>query len=168
MPAVSAVLLGELLDRHGAALTLFARQYCSSAEDVVQEAFLQLARQAEAPDAPLAWLYRVVRNGALSARRAEQRRRKHEAVAARRAAAWFLPSEANRIDARLAAESLERLPLEEREVVVAHLWGGLTFQQIGELVGISAATAYRRYEAGLQALRSRLQPDLIAHSESVR
>ena len=71
-------MLGELLDRHGAALVLFARQFCASPEDVVQESFVQLARQGTAPDQPVAWLYRVVRNGAISAARGEQRRRKRD------------------------------------------------------------------------------------------
>ena len=62
-------LLGQLLDRHGRALVLFARQWTSSPEDVVQEAFVQLSRQTEAPRDPASWLYRVVRNGAISARR---------------------------------------------------------------------------------------------------
>jgi RNA polymerase sigma-70 factor (ECF subfamily) len=137
-------------------LVLFARQFCASPEDVVQEAFVQFARQRCIPDQPVAWLYRVVRNGAVSAARGEQRRRKHEAVAAQRKVAWFVPAEAARLDAETAADALRDLPLAEREIIVAHLWGGLTFQQIGELVGHSAATAYRRYEAGLNVLRTRL------------
>ena len=31
---------------------------------------------------------------------------------------------------------LRSLPLEQREVIVAHLWGGLTFEQIGDFVGL--------------------------------
>jgi DNA-directed RNA polymerase specialized sigma24 family protein len=49
------------------------------------------------------------------------------------------------------------LPLEQRETLVAHLWGGLTFEQIGELTGVSSSTAHRRYLAGLSALRERLR-----------
>ena len=162
MPGVGPALLGELLDRHAAALVLFARQFCGSPEDVVQEAFVQLARQGVVPDQPAAWLYRVVRNGALSAVRAEQRRRRHEAVAAERNRSWFLPTETARIEAESATEALRHLTQEEREIIVAHLWGGLTFQQIGELVGLSAATAYRRYEAGLRELRTMLGDDNLA------
>jgi RNA polymerase sigma-70 factor (ECF subfamily) len=154
-------MLGELVDRHAAALVLFARQFCRSPEDVVQEAFVQLARQAAAPDEPAAWLFRVVRNGALSAARGEKRRRKHEGAAAARRSIWFLPAEASRLDANRVAESLAELALDQRETVVARLWGGLTFQQIADLAGVSAATAYRRYEAALAALRTRLQKPSI-------
>jgi len=59
--------LGRLVDRHAAALELYARQWCDTPEDVVQEAFLKLASQRSLPDKPAAWLFRVVRNGALNA-----------------------------------------------------------------------------------------------------
>src|SRR5438309_2325962 len=74
-------LLGRLLDQHASALVLYARQWCTAPEDVVQEAFLKLVAQPKPPASPVAWLYRVVRNGALSAARAARRRRHHEAVA---------------------------------------------------------------------------------------
>jgi DNA-directed RNA polymerase specialized sigma24 family protein len=48
------------------------------------------------------------------------------------------------------------LPVEQREVIVAHLWGGLTFEQIGELIDASSSTAHRWYLAGLVTLRERL------------
>ena len=43
-------LLGRLLDEHGAALVLYARQWCASPDDVVQEALIQLARQPQVPE----------------------------------------------------------------------------------------------------------------------
>jgi len=41
-------------------------------------------------------------------------------------------------------------------VVVAHLWGGLTFEEVGRLMGCSDSAAQRRYLAALSALRERL------------
>jgi RNA polymerase sigma-70 factor (ECF subfamily) len=49
--------------------------------------------------------------------------------------------------------ALERLPAELREVIVARLWGGLTFDQIAAVFGCSASSAFRRFEAGIAALR---------------
>jgi len=66
-------------------------------------------------------------------------------------------SSADLIDAATAADALESLPLEQREVVVARIWGGLSFIQIGQLVGVSDSAAHRRYEAGLSALRQKLR-----------
>ncbi|HEX7377143.1 MAG TPA: sigma-70 family RNA polymerase sigma factor [Pirellulales bacterium] len=152
--------LGRLIGEHGAALVLYARQWCAAPEDVVQEAFIQLASQTPPPDAPLPWLYRVVRNGAISASRGERRRRRHEAAAACREDAWFEAAEGDRLDAALAARSLDALPPEQREVIVARLWGGLSFQEIAELVGTSSSSAHRWYEAGLTALRERMEKNV--------
>ena len=81
--------LAFLVDSHAQALILFARQWCAAPEDVVQEAFLKLVAQQPPPHNPVPWLYRVVRNAALSAARTARRRQRHEAVAAARAPAWF-------------------------------------------------------------------------------
>ena len=151
--AVGPDLLGRLLDRHAAALALYARQWCRTPDDVVQRAFVQLARQSAVPEQIETWLYRVVRNGAISAGRAEQRRRQHETAAAEMACMWFVPSEPPGLDSAAAAKALENLAADEREVIVAHLWGGLTFQDIAAVTGFSSSTAHRRYESGLRQLR---------------
>ncbi len=147
--------LGRLMDEHAAALVLFARQWCAAAEDVVQEAFIKLAAQRKPPDNPVGWLYRVVRNGSLSANRSARRRQRHEAVAAR-TEDWFTANVDADLDGADAAAALQALPLEQREIIVAHLWGGLTFDEIAELTGTSSSTAHRWYLAGLTALRERL------------
>ena len=147
----------RLVDEQSAALVLYARQWCAAPEDVVQEAFLKLAGQVKTPDHPVAWLYRVVRNGAISAARAAQRRRHYETAAASRTPAWFIPSETGQLDGEVASAALARLPLEQREIIVAHLWGGLTFEQIASLIGGSSSTAHRRYLEGLMALREKLE-----------
>jgi len=156
MSSPSPELLAQLLDRHGAALALLARQWCGTAEDVVQEAFVRLARQEECPSDPVAWLYRVVRNGAITTGRAESRRRRHEQVASAAARGWFADETDTMIDAQAAADALAQVPLEEREIIVAHVWGGLTFEQIAELFQSSSSTVHRRYQAGLVALRELL------------
>ncbi len=136
---------------------LYARQWCDTPEDVVQEAFIKFAGQPRAPDNPVAWLYRVVRNGALTSARATRRRRHHESYAAAHTPGWFDPSDGTRLDAEDAACALAALPIALRETIVAHLWGGLTFEQIGALSFVSTSTAHRRYLAGLAALRERLR-----------
>jgi len=150
--------LGCLIDRHSAALVLFARQWCAAPEDVVQEAFIKLARQEPTPLQPAPWLYRVVRNRAISQGRSERRRQTHESRAADRAVPWFQPPEDPAgLDAATAARALGELPVDQREAIVAHLWGGLTFEQIAQMSGSSAATIWRRYTAGLALLRQNLR-----------
>jgi RNA polymerase sigma-70 factor (ECF subfamily) len=145
------------MDEHAAALTLYARQWCLAPEDVVQEAFIKLLAQRPSPANVVAWLYRVVRNAAISAARAARRRRHHESVAAARTPSWFAGPDTAGLDGKTATAALQSLPLEQREVIVTHLWGGLTFEQIAELTGTSRSTAHRLYLAGLLALRERLK-----------
>jgi RNA polymerase sigma factor (sigma-70 family) len=152
-------LLAHLLDQHAAALELYARQWCDTPEDIVQEAFLKLAGQREVPANPAAWLFRVVRNRAIDAGHAARRRRHHESVAASGWQSWFEPDAGDRpgvLDPEGAAAELNALPIEEREVIIDHLWGGLTFEQFATVAGCSSSTAHRLYTRGLSTLRERL------------
>jgi RNA polymerase sigma-70 factor (ECF subfamily) len=148
--------LSRLLDEHGRGLVLYARQWCDTPEDVVQDALLLLVRQVERPESVVAWLYQVVRNGAISALRSAGRRTRREAAVAHRAEVWFHPPQSDRLDAEEAAGALSRLPIEQRETIVSRLWGGLSFEQIAELSGCSTSSAHRWYQQGLAALRERL------------
>jgi RNA polymerase sigma-70 factor (ECF subfamily) len=141
----------HLLDTHGAALVLYARQWCASPEDVVQDAFLKLVAVRQPPRSPVPWLYQVVRNAAIDAQRSAKRRQQRESAV--RPTRWFVEPQVDGLDAATAVAALERLPLEHREVIVARLWGGLSFEQIAEVAGTSASTAFRRFDAGLATLR---------------
>jgi RNA polymerase sigma factor (sigma-70 family) len=156
MHAVGPERLTRLLDEHGGALVLYAQQFCDTPEDVVQEALLRLVRQRPGPENEVGWLYRVVRNEAISASRSARRRSRHEAAAAHHGEPWFAPAPGERLDVATATRALKQLPVEQRETVVARLWGGLSFEQIAKLTGASTSTAHRWYQAGLAALRERL------------
>src|SRR5438105_10440927 len=152
---MTALDFARLMDTHGPPLILYARQWCAAPEDVVQDAYLKLIALREEPREPVAWLYRVVRNGAIDAgRTAKGRRRRESAVA--RPERWFVEPAADGLDADEAVAALERLPIEQREVIVARLWGKLNFEQIAETAGCSASTAFRRFSAGIDALRKEL------------
>jgi RNA polymerase sigma factor (sigma-70 family) len=156
VPEVSTPLeLATLLDQHGAALVLYARGFCDCPEDVVQDALLELISQRQRPTRLVAWLYRVVRNGAIGAARGARRRMRRETAVAS-PEAWFENVEGP-LDAQEAAAALATLPLELREVVVARIWGSLTFAEIAELVSTSLSTAQRRYEQGIRQVQTRLE-----------
>jgi RNA polymerase sigma factor (sigma-70 family) len=147
--------LTRLFDDHAPALALYARQLCDTPEDVVQEAFVRLARQRHVPDHPRDWLYRVVRNGAISASRAAKRRRRREAAASRDER-WFASTD-DRLAMDDAVRLLKELEADVREVIVARLWGGLTFDEIARLQDCSVTTAFRRYQQALQHLQKKLE-----------
>jgi RNA polymerase sigma factor (sigma-70 family) len=156
MSRISPEVIARLFDRHAAALELFAAQWFRAPADVVQEAFLQLMRQGRVPDRPVAWLYRVVRNGAISAARRDTRRQRNEQTAIVQTRLPLKADGESPLDAELAARALEALPDEKREVIIARIWGGLTFEEIGEFAEISSSEAHRRYEASLASLRKTL------------
>lgn len=145
--------LSDLYRRHAPALRLYARQW-DGGDDVVQEAFVQLAGQSRPPEQPVPWLYAVVRRAAMAAGRSAARRKRREAVAGT-PEAWFASAD-DAIDAQRATELLATLPIEQREIIVARLWGGLTFDEAARLCGCSLPTAHRRYQAGLSELRRRM------------
>jgi RNA polymerase sigma factor (sigma-70 family) len=152
--------MAAIVDAHADALLLFARQWSdATAADVVQEAFLQLVRRVQANDPPknvVAWLYRVVRNELITQYHASQRARAREERVAAERPEWFEPALDTRLDAMRAAELLHTLPVEQRETVVARIWGGLSFDEIADLTRTSRSTAHRRYLTAIETLRQGL------------
>lgn len=156
MDILSPEAVTRLWDQHSAALLLYARQWCDAPEDIVQEAFLLLVRQAVRPANPLGWLYRVVRNRAINAGRSRRRQRNRETAAAASRETWFESSGSERLDAASATAALAQLPADQREAIVARIWGGLSFEEIARLTGSPLSAVYRGYQRGLLALRERL------------
>ncbi len=130
MDILGQEIVSRLWDEHSAPLVLYAQQLCDDPEDVVQEAFLLLVRQGAVLDNPKAWLYRVVRYRAINAARAGRRRSRRETAKAVRGEPWFETTAGDRLDAAAATEALKQLPVEQREAIVARLWGGLSFEEI--------------------------------------
>src|SRR5688572_6980485 len=119
-------LLERLLDQHGPALQLFAAQWTTAPDDCVQEAFLQLMRQRQLPEHVVPWLFRVVRNQAISQRRTSLRRARHEAAAAVERPSWFSTETEAVMDNERLGSALRSLADDHREVIVAKIWGGLS------------------------------------------
>ena len=55
--------------------------------------------------------------------------------------------------------ALGALPLEERETVVLHLNGGLSFREVSEITGRSLPAVYRCYRRALKSLEKMLKGD---------
>ena len=138
----------------GPALFAYARSLlreASSAEDVVHEVFLKLiARPGWLPVEPRPYLFRAVRNASLNRRRSVSREagRPPEAPAfvAEDGLAALVPD---------LERALADLPVEQCEVVMLRVWGGLTLEAAAEVAGVSPNTAASRYRYGMARLRER-------------
>ncbi len=152
------------LAEHAPALVLLARQWADShaeAEDIVQEAFVRFWPKRRSARNAKAYLYACVRSAAMTWRRGEARRRRREQAADPPAESLF----EDRIEQDERRQAIERalrdLPVEQKEVVVMKVWGGLTFQGIGEALAISPNTAASRYRYALASLRDILQQEQV-------
>ena len=145
----------------GPGLVLFARQWVRSAadaEDIVQEAFVKFWRRNHNVH-NRALLYATVRSTALDlirrdTRRARREREAYEGVEQTTEPQFRIEDESQ----RALVLALDRLPHDQREVLVMKIWNELTFAEIGEALGISQNTAASRYRYALSALKKDLLP----------
>jgi RNA polymerase sigma factor (sigma-70 family) len=142
---------------YGPELLLFARQLSTDqgAEDVVQEAFVQLIRQPQLPENVRAWLYRVVRNTAGTMFRRLRHRSLKQRVARHPENTWFDPRPEDMMDAQYAQDLLGALPRQQREIVVMRIWGQMTLKEISDLVQKPVSSIHRLYEMALETLRTK-------------
>lgn len=162
--SISSQQLRDLVEAHAAALVLYARQWCPHPDDAVQEALVDLVGTRPQPDKCVAWLFKTVRRKAMNQLRTESRRAKHETAAMIGRTAWFVTDSSLPLELDDLQTALTQLPDLEREVVVAHLWGKLTFEQIGLLVEVSSSAAHRAYRRALTRLSAKLDPTFEKHS----
>jgi RNA polymerase sigma-70 factor (ECF subfamily) len=146
-----------LYDRHAPALMAYACSFVvdvAAAEDAVHQVFLRLLRgDTVAPDVPVAYLYRSVRNAALNARRNGSRD-----VPINRQGTCFEHRSGDREVALALQGALAALPEEQREIVVMRIWSGLTLEEVAAATGVSLNTAASRYRYALEKLREQLKP----------
>jgi RNA polymerase sigma-70 factor (ECF subfamily) len=146
-------------DAYSDALVLYARSWLGSdaAQDAVQAAFMRLMGQTLAPSDAKAWLFRSVRNEAVTRLRREQCRRRHDRQLSARQLPWFEGRPDDLIDGRKAQEVLMTLPEAQREVVLLRIWAQLSLKQVAQVVGSPLTTVYSRYKAALAAIKERMQ-----------
>lgn len=148
-----ASIIQEILEIHAPALQLFARQWCESPEDCLQDVVIKISRMDTVPERWLPWLYRVVKNEAISQRRKSNRRQKHEKTAGTERPTWFCSTDEGEFDATDLSRALGQLDDPKREIITAKIWGGLTYEQISEAFDCSVSTAYERFKSGLEDLK---------------
>lgn len=165
------------LDDHGSRLLLYARQQTRSeadAEDVLQEALVQLVRAVESGDFRggegqwYAYALTAIRHRAMDAgRRAQVRRNYVEAQQNSKEGIceetpWLSCGADDEYLRQQVEKLLRKLPPEFAEVVVLKIWDGLTFQQIADTTGVPMPTVCSRYRYALKKMREELELNPIA------
>jgi RNA polymerase sigma-70 factor, ECF subfamily len=135
----------------------------AQAEDAVHDAFCQLLRrQAALNDAPAvdlkAYAFRAVRNAAI-----DRMRQKMKTTPQPLPDFIFdpTPDQSTSTEAsdfqRQVVELLGGLSVDERETIVQHVWGELTFQEIAVVREAPLGTIASWYRRGLEKLRHELE-----------
>jgi RNA polymerase sigma-70 factor (ECF subfamily) len=153
--------LGALFDLAANRLVRFAVAITRNqhdAEDAVQAVLVRMAgRPALLADVARPWPYllQMVRNESLGIARRKQRLTSAGDLAD---LATHVPvDELEHEDVHRAVWSASRaLPTLQAEVVVLKIWEGMTFAEIGEVLGASANTAASRYQYAIAKLSQRL------------
>ena len=144
----------ELLYRqHGSALLLFAQAVTGErgrAQDAVHQVFLKLIEKGSLSKVvdKKAYLFACVRNAALNQGKLRARDAPLDPDSA-----WFSPPNRDYAGEQNLRHALGDLPNDQRQVMVLHVWGELTFSQISDLLNLSSNTVASRYRYALAKLR---------------
>jgi len=169
------VAFRALYDRYGDLVYSAALRVVRAAqiaEDMVQEIFLRIWRKPESYVAQrgrfVTWLTSVTRNRAVDEVRSRGRRFRHETASPEEQERELPASEQD--DPALTAElsdqrrlilaALQQIPAEQREIIELAYFGGLTQQEIADLLSQPLGTVKTRIRLGMQKLRAALTPEL--------
>jgi len=139
-------------------LAAYARAFLDSPEDcqeAVQDAFLKLHQARRTiRENPRAWLFKVTRNRCLDLQRKAIRERKRTEGAMPVVFPGAMPP-VERLEVR---EALGALPERDRAVVCLKVLEGLSYEEIGEALGLTAGNVGYILHHGLKKLASIIRP----------
>jgi RNA polymerase sigma-70 factor, ECF subfamily len=154
-----------LFDRHADAAFSLAYRMCgrrSTAEDVVQEAFLSLWRSGSRYDrqrgSVRSWVLGVVHNRAIDVFRRDATRTGQDVNSEGIVERMPAPEDTERTvqrreDATEVRTALNDLPADQRQVIELAYFGGFTHTQIASMLQLPAGTVKGRMRLGLTKLR---------------
>ncbi len=138
----------------------------SDAEDIVHDVFVSFAQSAETLRLSgnlKSFLLTCVANRTRNKNRSNQLRQtvgldEVESIVSQSKAPeqWMIQSE----ELRRWSSIMARLPYEQRETVILHLWAGMKFRKIAQSQNVSVNTVKGRYRYGLDKLRSILNGEV--------
>lgn len=155
---------------NGPRLLLFARRQArrdADAEDILQEALVRLVRVVEAgefaggPEKWASYVFTSIVHLAMDYGRREDSRLARQGTVCRdyeteAQEPWFACSGDQEYLGSRVEGLLKELPGRFSEVVILKIWGGQTFREIAETLGVSLNTVASRYRYALQAMHDSL------------
>lgn len=164
--------LAALYDRYGRLAFGLAYRMLGergAAEDVVQEAFINVWRRAVSfqlgRGSARSWLMSIVHNLAIDRRRGRQRRAWTDVTLDDVDGTLEIEEDdafavvAQSIDAARIQTALQALPEEQRQAIVLAYFMGLTHQEIASETGIPLGTIKSRMRLGLRRMRTTLDDE---------
>ncbi len=154
--------LAEIYGRYRQALVAVAVNIVGCrhrAEDAVHDAFARLVQSQASVIDPVAYCFQAVRNAALnSVRKNGVQQKTLQLYLDARPASTNSPSLSD-IDAsaEALAAMVEKLPPDERELIVLKVHANLTYAQIGEIQGVPLKTVATRYRRMIEELKNRME-----------
>ncbi len=172
LAAGDAGALAELYDRYSGMLLGLATKILgnrSDGEEILQEVFLQVWRQAQRYDTGRAsvstWLVLITRSRAIDRLRSRkvkdrtvqevQREKRNLHTSPEGVGAVFLGERRRRLD-----EELARLPVEQRQVLEMAFFGGMTQNEIAQATETPLGTVKTRTLLAMKKLRRALRDDI--------
>jgi RNA polymerase sigma-70 factor (ECF subfamily) len=158
--------MDELVNRHHGSVyrvSLGILRDEDAAADVSQEAFLKAFRGLTGfrrESAFKTWLLAITANEARAYLRKRQRRREQALETAGPLASGNPSPEAGievREDAERVKGHLDRLPEKQRMAVTLRIFEGLSFREVGALIGSSEGAARVNYHHGIRRLREMMK-----------
>lgn len=127
------------------------------AEDLLQETFLQLhrARATYEPGRPVRpWAFAIARNVVLMTRRTWARRSRNEVLVEGELPEVPVPGGGEGVaDRQAIARALRGIGAGRRDALMLHHLAGLTFEEVGAVLGCSAGAAKVRAHRAMSELR---------------
>lgn len=163
MPESESVRDLEDLARHETWLRPMVRALVGddAANDVLQLTWLQAWRHRPPRPVVRGWLARVATRFALSHRRAERRRQRHEAGLPQREPEPSTAATVERLSVqRAVSAAVSELPEPYRTAVLLRHYHGLGVDEVARRTGTTPANVRQRTRRGLAAMRARLDRDL--------
>jgi len=161
-------LVATLFAEHGRSLVRLARLFVddrNAAEDLVQEAFIRLARnvgRVRDPARTPAYLRSIVLNLARDENRRGLVSMRHRSRLVQDSATMDEDELVVREDQRRVLDALRELPVRQRTCLVLRYYDELSPDAIAETLGISRNSVKTHLQRGLDALEQRLATAVVA------